>query len=152
MLLTLFLSWCDFDYDCVSRSRGWIPLIKVDVECGKLYADMVQCIMETTTPERPQTLVLISNTLGHIDIFTPSFGESICNYFLDIHIILLDVLPIPEYQLCASSRPRPSNWQAQDTHFKLASYFASTAVNRFRRLLIAFFKHSTADRPSDHEL
>ena len=53
---------------------------------------------------------------------------------------------------CAPRRPGTSAWQPAVTHFKLASYFASTAVNRFRRLLSAFFKQSTADRPSTYQL
>jgi hypothetical protein len=38
-------------------------------------------------------------TLSHINIPTPAFGECIRNNLLDIHIVLLDVLPIPGYQL-----------------------------------------------------
>ena len=40
-----------------------------------------------------------SITLSHINIPTPSFGECIRNNLLDIHIVLLDVLPISIYQL-----------------------------------------------------
>jgi len=38
-------------------------------------------------------------TLSHINIPTPAFGECIRNDLLDIHVILLDVLPTPAHQL-----------------------------------------------------
>jgi len=38
-------------------------------------------------------------TLSHINIPTPTFSECIRDDLLDIDIVLLDVLPIPRYQL-----------------------------------------------------
>ena len=90
-------------------------------------------------------------TLSHINISTPAFGECIGNNLLDIHIVLLNVLPISIYQLWSTTSGN-IGLAAWNTHFRLASYFASTAVNRFRRLLSAFFKQSTADRPSTYQL